>query len=97
MAVYAIFASSRQLVAGPDAPISDIDTTGAGSLRQTLDCLDARHITFALTRVEASVRQLLGRYELLERIGDGHIFETNRDALEAFQRDTGLPKRQLLS
>jgi MFS superfamily sulfate permease-like transporter len=68
--------------------ISDIDTTGADTLRRVLSCLEARGLTFAISRLSPSVRSLLVRYELLDEIGDEHLFETNRDALEAFQRLT---------
>jgi sulfate permease, SulP family len=64
--------------------VSDIDTTGAQVLEESLDLLMTRGITFALTRLSSPVRRLLAHYHLLERIGDDNIFETNAAVLETY-------------
>jgi high affinity sulfate transporter 1 len=88
-----------QLVAQAGAPvtwfvldaeaISDIDTTGADALHQTLEDLKKHGTTFAISRPSPPVPDLLKNYELLEMIGEDHLYETNRDAVEAFDRVAG--------
>ena len=71
--------------------VSDIDTTGAGALQQVLTLLQSRDITFALSRVIDTLPDLLERYELLDQIGEEHIYPTNRAAVHAFYEETGRP------
>jgi SulP family sulfate permease len=71
--------------------INDIDTTGAEALEQTIEDLDKHGVTFGVARAGEPVRELLRRYGLMDKIGDGHIFETNRDAVAAFHQATGRP------
>ena len=71
--------------------VSDIDTTGAGALQQVLTLLDKRNITFALSRVNDPLPELLERYELLDQIGEEHIYPTNRATVKAFYAETGNP------
>lgn len=66
--------------------INDIDTSGSRALAQTITALNAQGITFAISRADVPVLELLERYELLEQIGKERLFTTNRDAVEAFER-----------
>jgi high affinity sulfate transporter 1 len=89
------------LVEGSDPPlewfvldaeaVSDIDTTGAGALQQVITLLHDRNITFAFSRVNDPLPDLLERYELLEQIGEEHLYPTNRAAVTAFYAATGKP------
>lgn len=69
--------------------MADIDTTGAETLAQSLTLLAGRGITLAISRANEPIPTLLQRYELLERIGEHHLFATNRLAAAAFYRETG--------
>jgi high affinity sulfate transporter 1 len=71
--------------------ISDIDTTGAEALRQALDRLEAGGVTFAIARASGLIRDLLRTYDLLERIGEGRLYDTNREAAAAYFQATGRP------
>ncbi|NTU81715.1 MAG: SulP family inorganic anion transporter [Chloroflexales bacterium] len=71
--------------------INDIDTTGAEALGQAIAELKQKGITFAVTRASAPVPELLETYELLEQIGEGRFYATNRDAVEAFRQEMGRP------
>lgn len=67
--------------------INDIDTTGAQALEQVIELLHKRGITFVLVRAHEPVRELLHRYDLLEKIDERRLYATNRDAIEAFRRE----------
>jgi sulfate permease, SulP family len=69
--------------------ISDIDTTGAEALEHVTEYLAKRDITIALTRASEPVPELLGRYELLDKIGADRLYATNRQAVEAYCRENG--------
>jgi sulfate permease, SulP family len=71
------------------AAINDIDTSGARALTQAVETLQAQGVTFAISRVHASVREVLRRYGMLELIGTGQLFATNREAVAAFGHDLG--------
>jgi MFS superfamily sulfate permease-like transporter len=64
--------------------IDDIDTTGAEALEHVINIMKARSITFNMARVSEEVRDLLVIYELMEKIGEEHLFASNQFALEAF-------------
>jgi len=65
----------------------DIDTTGAGVLRQAITLLDERNITFAVSRADRSFRSWLEKYDLMELIDETHFYPTNRHAAAAFRED----------
>jgi high affinity sulfate transporter 1 len=71
--------------------INDIDTTGAGALKQALAFLKKRNVTFAISRANPHVPELLKTYDLLEKIGQERLYATNRDAIDAFSKETGQP------
>jgi MFS superfamily sulfate permease-like transporter len=64
--------------------ISDIDSTGADAFSQVLDLAEKHQVTFAIARLESGVRDLLKTYDLLDRIGDEHLYRTNAAAEQAF-------------
>ena len=66
--------------------ITDIDTTGADVIGQALNLAEKHHVVFNVSRLEEEVRKLLERYELLDRIGDEHIYVTNQRAEAAFEK-----------
>jgi SulP family sulfate permease len=63
----------------------DIDTTGAGVLRQAINLLKKRNITFAVSRADRGFRSWLERYHLMGLIDSSHFFPTNRHAAQAFR------------
>ena len=63
----------------------DVDTTGAGVLRQAISLLKKRNITFAVSRADRSFRSWLERYDLMELIDPVRFYPTNRHAAEAFR------------
>ena len=67
--------------------IVDVDTSGAGVLRQTIVMLAKRNVTFAVSRADRSFRSWLERYELMRLIDQRHFYPTNRHAAEAFRAD----------
>jgi MFS superfamily sulfate permease-like transporter len=64
----------------------DIDTTGAGALRQALTLLKKKNITVAFSRADRSCRSRLERYHLMELIDPDRFYPTNRHAAEAFRQ-----------
>ncbi len=63
--------------------MSDLDYTGANALREIMDELDSRHITFALARTSGRVRVGLERSGLLARLGRDHLFSSVDEAIVA--------------
>jgi len=63
----------------------DVDTTGAGALRQAITLLKQRNITFAVSRADRSFRSWLERYHLMELIAPDRFYPTNRHAAQAFR------------
>ena len=66
----------------------DVDTTGAGVLRQAITMLAERDVTFAVSRASRSFRSWLEKYDLMELIDESRFYPTNRHAAEAFRGDT---------
>ncbi|MFI6324999.1 SulP family inorganic anion transporter [Nonomuraea sp. NPDC050556] len=60
--------------------ISDIDTTGAEALRQTVETLGAKGVVFGIARATADLRGLLDHYGL----GDLTYYDSNEAAAAAF-------------
>jgi SulP family sulfate permease len=65
----------------------DVDTTGAGVLRQAITLLKKRNITFAVSRADRSFRSWLERYELMTLIDPRRLYPTNRHAAAAFREE----------
>jgi hypothetical protein len=67
----------------------DVDTTGAGVLRQAINLLKKRNITFAVSRADRSFRAWLEKYELMGLVDPNRFYPTNRHAAAAFRADQG--------
>ncbi len=67
--------------------INDIDTTGAEALRTVAEVLKKRGVTLALSRANPRVPGLLKAYDLDEAIPELLRFQTNRDAVAAFDKE----------
>jgi MFS superfamily sulfate permease-like transporter len=72
----------------------DIDTTGAGVLRQAITLLKKQNITFAISRADRSFRSWLDRYHLMELIDPARFFPTNRHAAQAFRQSPESGKKE---
>jgi MFS superfamily sulfate permease-like transporter len=87
----------ERLMSRKDAPVRwfvldaeamvDVDTTGAGVLRQAIDMSRRHNVTFAVSRASRSFRSWMERYDLLELIGESRFYPTNRHAAAAFRED----------
>ena len=66
--------------------MSDLDYTGARSLREALDDLDRKHISFAIARAGEHVRDSLTRSGLLQRIGEDRLFPSVDEAVTALRQ-----------
>lgn len=67
--------------------VDDIDYSAGISLGGLLNYLEARHVTFALVGADASLVDTLRAYDLLDRIGTGHLHDSLSEALDAFHND----------
>ena len=72
----------------------DVDTTGAGALRQAITRLKKRHITFAISRADRALRSWLEQYDLVELIEPERIYPTNRHAAQAFRQSPESPSAE---
>ncbi|MGL4651089.1 MAG: sodium-independent anion transporter, partial [Caldilineaceae bacterium] len=63
--------------------ITDIDTSGAEALGIVIRDLEKQGIALAISRPLPALPGLLERYDLLDRIGRQHFYQTNRDARTA--------------
>ena len=87
----------EQLIAQPTTPVRwfvldaqamvDVDTTGAGVLRQAIAMLAERKVVFAVSRADGAFRSWLEKYELMELIDQRRFYPTNRQAAAAFRED----------
>ena len=68
--------------------VDDIDYSAGISLGGLLNYLEARHITFALVGADTSLVDTLRAYDLLDRIGTGHLHDSLSEALDAFHNDS---------
>jgi len=66
----------------------DVDTTGAGVLRQAITMLAEREVTFAVSRADRTFRSWLERYELMDLIDQSRFYPTNRHAAAAFREES---------
>lgn len=64
--------------------ITDIDSTGAAALGQTIAILERRGVVFAVARLTGHVRDQLAAYGLLGTLDPDRIFRTNQAAAVAF-------------
>jgi len=64
----------------------DVDTTGAGVLRQAISLLKKQNIIFAVSRADRSFLSWIERYHLMEMIDPDRFYPTNRHAAQAFRQ-----------
>jgi SulP family sulfate permease len=64
--------------------MTDLDYTGARALRHVLDQLDHSGVSFAMARINSTVRAGLARSGLLARIGEDHLFAFVGEAVNAY-------------
>jgi len=64
--------------------ITDIDVTGAEALEQVIERLEEQSIEFAMARVSGRLEERLQTYGLLVKIGRQRIYDSNREATQAF-------------
>jgi sulfate permease, SulP family len=79
---------SLRLVVLDAMGMTDLDYTGACALRQMLDQLDHRGVSFAMARTNKTVRAGLARSGLLARIGEDHLFASVGEAVNALHHPT---------
>jgi len=65
----------------------DIDTTGAGALRQAMALLAKGKVTFVVSRADRAFRSWLEKYDLMEHIDPDRFYPTNRHAAAAFRAE----------
>ena len=68
--------------------IHDMDTTGEEAMRQVLTMLAERDVTFAVSRCSTPLQSILKEYGLLDEIGRERLYDTNRDAVADFRRES---------
>ena len=65
----------------------DIDTTGAGAMRQAMALLAKGKVTFVVSRADRAFRSWLEKYDLMEHIDPDRFYPTNRHAAAAFRAE----------
>ena len=70
-------------------PITDVDTTAAELLAETLDDLRSQDIELAFAELKGPVKDRLRRYGLYDRIGDDRFFPTLGTAIDEYLAATG--------
>ena len=70
-------------------PITDIDTTGAESLRDLLEDLAADHVTIAFAEIKGPVKDRLRSYGVYEVIGRESFFSTVGHAVTEYLDEAG--------
>ncbi len=73
------------------AAIGDIDYSGSGSLRQVQEELAAKGTTLVLADINQQVGRELEAYGLTEKIGAANIYESIRDAVDAYHAIPSAP------
>lgn len=85
----AILASAKKPVSGfilDASAITDIDYTAAQAMSRFISQLNADDIQFSLAHVSPQLQGLLGRYQLVDLIGDDNIHANLRLAILAFTK-----------
>lgn len=70
-------------------PITDIDTTAAGTLHELLEELHNEHVTLAFAELKGPVKDRLRRYGLFDAVGADHFFPTVGTAVDGYVAATG--------
>jgi high affinity sulfate transporter 1 len=74
-------------------PVTDVDTTAADVLVELDDELEHAGIELAFAELKGPVKDKLGRYGLVDRIGRTRFFPTVGSAVHAYVEETGVPWR----
>jgi MFS superfamily sulfate permease-like transporter len=69
--------------------VTDVDPTASEALHDSIALVRDAGKVLALTRLAGPVRQLLDRYRLLTEIGSDRCYQSNREALAAYQHTQG--------
>jgi hypothetical protein len=64
-----------------------VDTTGAAVLRQAIDLVARRNLTFAVSRADRPFRSWIEKYDLMQYIDPALLYPTNRQAAAAFRAE----------
>jgi sulfate permease, SulP family len=72
--------------------IDDIDFTGGKTLGEIAAELERRGIVLAIADPRDRVRDELDRYGITAAIGEAHVFESIRDAVDAFHAESAAPR-----
>ena len=79
MVGYALLATSRVLIVGPESQMTIlVDTNGVQALDQLVELTRRREVTLALARVSGPLEQALRRGGVWEGIGDEHVYDRGR-------------------
>ena len=78
---------SHVIIAGE--PITDIDTTGAESLRNLMDDLAADDVTFAFAELKGPVKDRLRSYGAFKEIGKKNFYSTIGHAITEYLQEAG--------
>lgn len=70
------------------AAMTDIDYSGADTVRQVHSILDKKGITLVFSNATDHVKKELDRYSLTKLIGEEHIYESLPDVLAAYRKET---------
>jgi MFS superfamily sulfate permease-like transporter len=70
-------------------PITDIDTTGAESLRDLIDDLAEHHVTFVFAEIKGPVKDRLRSYGAYRDIGKENFYSTVGHAVTEYLEDAG--------
>jgi high affinity sulfate transporter 1 len=71
-------------------PITDVDTTAAGILRDLLSELRQEGVTLAFAELKGPVKDRLHRYGLFDAVGPDRFFPTIGTAVDAYVEATGI-------
>lgn len=66
------------------AAVADVDYSGWKTLAELRDELGQRHVRVAIADVTTDVRAQLERYGILQQLGDGAVFASVGDAVDAY-------------
>ncbi len=68
--------------------ISNIDLSGADTVREVREALRKRDVTLVISGVPDNTRKELDRYGLTQLIGEEHFYDGVPEVLEAYQKET---------
>ena len=69
----------------------DIDYTGSQTIKQVVDELHEHHVRLVAADPMPAVAELITRYQLHSLMGDGSVFDTVEEAVDAFRASVDAP------